>query len=131
MHKPTAEIQEPKAKCMKSKGSGGRAYKERCDQATKQGLLSGSQLFFMSVTRFLLMRSAFQFFTYHLAQDTLIRRLSAFVKILPQGLIDHCLVAVSCFIGACTKLFKHIIIKGYQDVRAERAYNISIIDQGL
>jgi hypothetical protein len=42
-----------------------------------------------------------EFFTYHLSQNSFVHRLFLFNKVLSESLVNHCLIAVACFLSPC------------------------------
>ncbi len=62
-----------------------------------------------------MMSNPIQFFTDYLTNNCLVEWFSAFRNIFSKGLIDHCLVPISCFIRSCTEIIKNVRIKIHCD----------------
>jgi len=58
-----------------------------------------------------MMSNPIQFFTNYLANNRLVKWFFDFRKIFSKGLIDHCLVPISCFIRSCTEIIEDVRIK--------------------
>ena len=61
------------------------------------------------------MNGALQLLSNYFSQNSLINWLLFLGKMMPESLIDHCLISVSCFFGKLSKFLRNIIVgvKGY------------------